>query len=122
MARLGVSRNDSPFVFCSVCPMFLDVFLLVCKCASGRLCHLEKIAFWAIIEGPFAGYAFRGVNGCCTGFSFWGKKIAQGGWLILRHPNRDSCPEPLFFDLTNQVFYLSAIMQVDISWKQCANV
>lgn len=48
MAGLGVSRNDSPFVFC-----------LVCKCASGRLCHLEKRAFWAIIEGPFVGYAFR---------------------------------------------------------------
>ena len=78
MAGLGVSRNDSPFVFCSVCPMFLDVLSSsCCKCASGRLCHLEKIAFWAIIEGPFAGYAFRCVNGCCMGFGFWGKKIAH---------------------------------------------
>jgi hypothetical protein len=30
---------------------------------------LEKICFWAIIEGLFAGYAF-------CGFGFWGKKIA----------------------------------------------
>ena len=121
MAGLGVSRNDSPFVFCSVCPMFLGVFLLVCKCASGRLCHLEKIAFWQSLKGRLQ-VMLSEVSMVVVWVSAFGKKIAQGGWLILRHPNRDSCPEPLFFDLTNQVFYLSAIMQVDISWKQCANV
>ena len=92
------------FVQCAQCSWTCSV--LVCKCASGRLCHLEKIAFWAIIEGPFAGDAFRGVNGCCMGFDFWERQLPIGGWLILRHPNRDSCPEPLFFDLTNQVFLL----------------
>ena len=90
------------------------------------------------------------------GFRFLGEReVPRGGWLILRHPSRDSCPEPCFFDLTNQVFllrskapshlflpvclsaclsicrrsiclcvnlYMSAIMQADISWKQCANV
>ena len=39
--------------------------------------------------------------------AFGERKLPIGGWLILRHPNRDSCPEPLFFDLTNQVFLLS---------------
>ena len=67
--------------------MFLDVF---------RSSLLEKIAFWAIIEELFAGDAFRGVNGCCMGFDFWERQLPIGGWLILRHPNRDSCPEPLF--------------------------
>ena len=38
--------------------------------------------------------------------AFGERKLPIGGWLILRHPNRDSCPEPLFFDLTNQVFLL----------------
>ena len=34
------------------------------------------------------------------------REVPRGGWLILRHPSRDSCPEPCFFDLTNQVFLL----------------
>ena len=38
--------------------------------------------------------------------AFGERNLPIGGWLILRHPNRDSCPEPLFFDLTNQVFLL----------------
>ena len=88
MAGLGVSRNDSPFVFvqCAQCSWTCSV--LVCKCASGRLCHLEKIAFWAIIEGPFAGYAFRGVNGCCMGFGFWGKKIAHRRMVDSQKPKQ----------------------------------
>ena len=88
MARLGVSRNDSPFVFCSVCRMFLEVFrpsLQVCK---QQAVPLEKIAFWAIIEGPFAGYAFRGVNGCCMGFGFWGKKIVHGKMVDSQTPKQ----------------------------------
>ena len=40
---------------CAQCSWTFRSSLQVC---SGRLCHLEKIAFWAIIEGPFAGYAF----------------------------------------------------------------
>ena len=52
------------------CANVLGRSVLVCKCASGRLCHLEKIAFGAIIKGLFAGDAFRGVNGCCMGFDF----------------------------------------------------
>ena len=39
--------------------------------------------------------------------AFRERKLPIGGWLILRHPNRDSCPEPLFFDLTNEVFLLT---------------
>ena len=37
---------------------------------------------------------------------FGEREVPRGGWLILRHPSRDSCPEPCFFDLTNQVFLL----------------
>ena len=93
------------FVQCAQCSWTCSI--LVCKCASGRLCHLEKIAFWAIIEGPFAGYAFRGVNGCCMGFGFWGKKIAHYRMVDSQTPKqRDSYPELLFFDPTNQVFLL----------------
>ena len=104
------------FVQCAQCPWTCSV--LVCKCASGRLCQLEKIAFCAIIEGPFAGYAFGGVNGCCMGFGFWG-----GGWLILRRPNRDiSCPEPLFFDLTNQVFLLRSKAPSHLFLPVCVSV
>ena len=34
------------------------------------------------------------------GFRFLGEReVPRGGWLILRHPSRDSCPEPCFFDL-----------------------
>ena len=43
------------FAQCAQCSWTFRSSLQVC---SGRLCHLEKIAFWAIIEGPFAGYAF----------------------------------------------------------------
>ena len=88
------------------------------------------------------------------GFRFLGEReVPRGGWLILRRPSRDSCPEPCFFDLLAAVkgtfpsipaylsvclaaclsicrrsiclcvnLYMSAIMQADISWKQCANV
>ena len=29
------------------------------------------------------------------GFRFLGEReVPRGGWLILRHPSRDSCPEP----------------------------
>ena len=44
-AGLGVSRNDSPFVFCSVCPMFLDVFrssLQVCKRQAMRFGNSQR--------------------------------------------------------------------------------
>ena len=88
MAGLGVSRNDSPFVFVQYAQCSWTCSVLVCKCASGRLCHLEKIAFWAIIEGPFAGYAFRGVNGCCMGFDFWGKKIAHRRMVDSQKPKQ----------------------------------
>ena len=92
------------FVQCAQCSWTCSV--LVCKCASGRLCHLKKIAFWAIIEGPFAGYAFRGVNGCCMGFGFWGKNIAHRRMVDSQTPKQRYLPRTLFFDLTNQVFLL----------------
>ena len=58
------------------CANVLGRSVLVCKCASGWLCHLEKIAFGATIKGLFAGDAFRAVNGCCMG-RLLGKKIAH---------------------------------------------
>ena len=42
-AGLGVSRNNSPFVFCSVYPLFLDVFRSSLQVYKWRLCHLEHL-------------------------------------------------------------------------------
>ena len=109
MAGLGVSRNDSPicfFVQCAQCSWTCSV--LVCKCASGRLCHLEKIAFWAIIEGPFAGYAFRGVNSCCIGFGFWGKKIAHRRMVDSQTPKQRYLPRTIIFR-SNQPGFLAEV-------------
>ena len=92
------------FVQCAQCSWMCSV--LVCKCANGRLCHLEKMAFGQSLKGRLQ-VMLSEVSMVVVWVSAFGeRKLPIGGWLILRHPNRDSCPEPLFFDLTNQVFLL----------------
>jgi hypothetical protein len=77
---------------------------------------LEKIAFWAIIEGPFAGYAFRGVNGCCMGFGFWGKKIAQVFLL------RSKAPSHLFLPVCVSVCLFVYLLPIHLSMRQPLSV
>ena len=57
------------------------------------------------------------------GFRFLGEReVPRGGWLILRHPSRDSCPEPCFFDLTNQVSLLRSKAPSHLFLPVCLSV
>ena len=121
MAGLGVSRNDSPFVFVQCAPCSWTCSVLVFKCASGRLCHLEKICFWAIIEGLFAGYAF-------CGFGFFGeRKLPAGRWLI-QTPKQRKLPrtiilrskQPSFLAEVTRHFPISSCLSV--CWFACLSI